>query len=70
MKEITLNIDNMVCQGCAEKITAVLNEVDGVRKVKTKLMKKLVQVEFNPEETNEEKLKTVLTEAGYKPTGS
>lgn len=70
MKEITLNIDNMVCQGCAEKITAILNEVDGVRKAKTKVMKKLVQVEFNSEETNEEKLKTVLTEAGYKPTGS
>lgn len=70
MKEITLNIDNMVCHGCAEKITAILNEVDGVRKVKTKVMKKLVQVEFNSEETNEEKLKTVLTEAGYKPTAS
>lgn len=70
MKELTLNIDNMVCQGCAEKIIAVLNEMDGVRKVKTKVMKKLVQVEFNSEETNEEKLKTILTEAGYKPTAS
>ncbi len=68
MKETTLTIDNMVCQGCAEKITDILTEVDGVKKVKTKVMKKLVQVEFNPEETNEGKLKAVLSEKGYKPT--
>lgn len=70
MKEATLNIDNMVCQGCAEKISYILNEVDGVQKVKTRLMKKLVQVEFNPQETNEEKLIAVLTEKGYKPEAS
>lgn len=67
MKETTLTIDNMVCQGCAEKITDTLNEVDGVKKVKTKLMKKSVNIGFNPEKTNEEKLKAVLTETGYKP---
>jgi DNA-binding FrmR family transcriptional regulator/copper chaperone CopZ len=67
MKEISFNIDNMVCQGCAEKITDILKEVDGVKDVKTKAMKKLVKVEFNPQETNEEKLETVLTNSGYKP---
>lgn len=67
MKETTLTIDNMVCQGCAEKITDILKEVDGVEKVKTKTMKKSVHVEFNPEKTSEEKLKIVLTETGYKP---
>lgn len=68
MKETTLTIDNMVCQGCAEKITDVLDKVDGVKKVKTKVMKKSVHIEFDPEKTNEEKIKTVLTETGYKPT--
>lgn len=68
MKETTLTIENMVCQGCAEKITDILNEVDGVKKVKTKVMKKLVEVEFYPEITNEGKLKVILTEKGYKPT--
>ena len=47
MKEITLNIDNMVCRGCAEKMTDTLKDLDGVKKVKTKIMKKLVQIEFN-----------------------
>lgn len=68
MKEITLTIDNLVCQGCAERITDILNKEEGVKKVKTKVMKKSVRVEFDPEKTSEEKLKIVLTETGYKPT--
>jgi len=36
MKEITLNIDNMACQGCAEKIADTLKDLDGVKKVKRK----------------------------------
>lgn len=70
MKETTLTIENMVCQGCAEKITDVLNEVDGMKNVKTKAMKKLVHIQYNPEKTNEEELKAVLTETGYKPAAS
>lgn len=68
MKEITLKIDNMVCQGCAEKITDILNNVDGVGTVKTKAIKKSVLVEFNPKTTNVNDLRTILTKAGYKPT--
>lgn len=67
MKEITLTIDNMVCQGCAEKITDILKEVEGVQEVKTKAMKKSVQIKYSSARTNEDNLITVLTEAGYKP---
>lgn len=67
MKEITLTIDNMVCQGCAEKITDILKEVEGVQEVKTKAMKKSVQIKYSSTRTNEDNLITVLTEAGYKP---
>ncbi len=67
MKEITLNIDNMVCQGCAEKITDTLKNMDGIKKVKTKIMKKSVQIEFNPEKTDKAQIETVLTKAGYEP---
>ena len=67
MKEITLNIDNMVCRGCAEKMTDTLKDLDGVKKVKTKIMKKLVQIEFNPDKTDEAEIETALIKAGYKP---
>ena len=70
MKEITLNIDNMACQGCAKKITDTLKDLDGVKKVKTKIMKKLVQIEFNPGKTDETQIETALTKAGYEPKKS
>ncbi|MDQ3071941.1 MAG: heavy-metal-associated domain-containing protein [Bacteroidota bacterium] len=70
MKEITLTIDNMVCQGCAEKITEILKEVEGVQEVKTKAMKKSVQIKYSSARTNEDNLITVLIEAGYKPKES
>lgn len=67
MKEISLTIDNMVCQGCAEKISDILKETKGVEDVNTKAMKKLVNIKFSPTETDENELIAILTEAGYKP---
>ena len=67
IKEITLTINNMVCQGCAEKIKDILKEVEGVQEVKTKAMKKSVQIKYSSARTNEDNLISVLTEAGYKP---
>ncbi len=67
MKEITLNIGNMACQGCAEKIADTLKDLNGVKKVKTKIRKKSVQVEFNPDKTDEIQIETALTKAGYEP---
>jgi len=67
MEKITLNIANMVCQGCAEKITDTLKDLSGVKKVKPKIMKKLVQIEFNPDKVDELKIRKTLTQAGYEP---
>lgn len=68
MEEITLHIDSMVCQGCAEKITDILKDSGGVKKVKTKGLAKTVIVSFDPDKTDEEKIRGVLTKAGYEPT--
>jgi len=67
MQTITLTIDNMVCQGCAEKITDILKDLDGIKKVRTKAMKKSVQVDFNPNKISESKIETILTNSGYEP---
>ena len=67
MKEISFVIDNMVCQGCAEKISEILKETKGVEDVNTKAMKKLVTINFSSTETNKNELIAILTKAGYKP---
>lgn len=67
IKEISFVIDNMVCQGCSEKISEILKETKGVEEVNTKAMKKLVTIHFSPTETNKNELIAILTKAGYKP---
>ncbi len=37
-------ISNMVCEGCAEKITAMLKALPGVKDVKSKVFQKQIQV--------------------------
>jgi Cu+-exporting ATPase len=63
--ETSFKVSNMVCEGCAEKISDILKKVEGVKQVKTKVMAKLVQVEFNPQQTNEENLEAALKKSGY-----
>lgn len=67
MKEAYIKIENMVCQGCAEKINDTLKEVNGVKKVKTQVHKKTVLVEYESDSTDEEHLRTLLTKEGFKP---
>jgi DNA-binding FrmR family transcriptional regulator/copper chaperone CopZ len=67
MKEVSFTIENMVCHGCAEKITDILNETKGVENVKTLVMKKMVNIKYSPTVTNEDELTTILTKAGYTP---
>lgn len=68
MKEVSFAIENMVCQGCAEKITDILKEIKGVENVKTQAMKKLVNIKYSASVTDENELTTILTKAGYTPT--
>jgi DNA-binding FrmR family transcriptional regulator/copper chaperone CopZ len=70
MQTITLNIDNMVCQGCAEKRTDILKKLEGIKNVKTKTMQKSVQVEFNPDQISESNISNALTKSGYEPKKS
>ena len=40
LTETTFKIPNMVCEGCAEKITIILKGVIGVKEVNTKAFQK------------------------------
>lgn len=65
MQTITFSIDNMVCHGCAEKITDTLKELDGIQKVKTKVIQKSVEVKFNSDQINDSSIETALAKSGY-----
>lgn len=58
-------IPNMVCEGCAEKISASLRALTGVRQVKLKAPQKHVYVLYEPAKVQEQSLKDAITTAGF-----
>lgn len=65
LTETSFKISNMICEGCAEKITAILKALPGVKEVKSKVFQKQIQVNYNSDLIKQEDIKKVLENAGY-----
>ncbi len=65
LTETRFKISNMVCEGCAEKISTILKALPGVKEVKSKVFQKQIQVNYNSERIRQEDIKTVLENEGY-----
>lgn len=65
LTETRFKVANMVCEGCAEKITTALTALPGVKEVKSKVIQKQVQVNYYPEQVKQEDIKKVLEKAGF-----
>ena len=65
LTETSFKVTNMVCEGCAEKITNALTALPGVKDVKPKLIQKQVQVNYYPDQVKHEELKKVLEKEGF-----
>lgn len=65
LTETRFKVANMVCEGCAEKITTALTALPGVKEVKPKVIQKQVQVNYYPEQVKQEDIKKVLEKEGF-----
>jgi len=65
LTEVSFKVTNMVCEGCAEKITTALTALPGVKTVKPKIIQKQVQVNYYPEQIKQDDLKKVLEKEGF-----
>lgn len=65
LTETRFKISNMICEGCAEKITTALKGLPGVKKVKSKVFQKQIQVNYYPEQIKQDELKKVLEKEGF-----
>lgn len=65
LAEVEFLIPNMVCEGCAEKISTSLNSLPGVREVKPKLPQKHVYVRYEPDKVQKHNLKDTVEKAGF-----
>lgn len=65
LAEAELLVPSMVCQGCATKISTVLQSLPGVQEVKPKAAQKRVYVRYEPRAVDEQRLKDAVGKAGF-----
>ena len=65
LADVEFVVPNMVCEGCAEKISAALIAVPGVREVRPKVSQKHICVQYEPGRVQKEQLKKTVVKAGF-----
>jgi len=65
LAELEFLVPNMVCEGCAEKISTVLRAVPGVREVRPKVGQKHVYVSYEPAKVQGQQLRDAVGGAGF-----
>lgn len=58
-------VTNMVCEGCAEKITSEVTKLPGIKGVKPKVFQKLVAISYESDKVTQSQIKEVITKSGF-----
>lgn len=58
-------VPNMVCAGCAQKITTEVTKLPGVEGVKPKVFQKLVAISYESDKVTKSQIKEVITKSGF-----
>ena len=66
MKEIILNIEGMHCTGCSNRLTKVLNNIDGVESAEVRFETKKATIKYDESKVSVETIKAEIEEAGFK----
>lgn len=65
LTETRFKITNMVCEGCAEKISTILKALPGVKEIKSKVFQKQIHVHHFAQQVKQDELKKALETAGF-----
>ena len=65
MKEVILTIEGMHCEGCSNRLTNVLENLDGVNSVNISLEDKRAELEIDENEISIEEIKDEIIDAGF-----
>lgn len=58
-------VPNMVCEGCAQKITSEVTKLPGVKGVKPKVMQKQVVVNYEGDKVAQNQIKEAINKSGF-----
>ena len=64
-KETTLRVPDMRCEGCTERVTNVLERLEGVRSARVTLEDTTARVEHDPDRAAPADLQAAVEKAGY-----
>ena len=65
MNTIMLKIDGMSCDGCAERVTTLLEKEPGVREARVSFSAGEGQITYNPHTVEEKRILEVIKQAGF-----
>lgn len=65
LANLELSLPSMVCDGCAERVRTTLATMPGVREVKLSAWRKRVALRYEPAEVGVDRIKAVLSAAGF-----
>lgn len=63
--KIILEIGGMHCEGCSNRLTRVLNGLEGIKDAKVSLKEKKAEIEYNEEEISLDEIKEQIIDAGF-----
>lgn len=66
MKNVTLQLEQLVCPSCVKKIETALKKQDGVEDVNILFNVSKAKVKFDEARLDSEKIEQVITNLGYK----
>lgn len=70
MRKITIQVQNMTCNNCKNKITKALKAKDGVRTVQVKIASQQVEIQYDEHVIREVQLYYALEKLGYPPVAN
>ena len=65
MKKVSLKIEGMHCEGCSNRLTRVLENLDGVISANVSLENKKADIEYSEDTLNIEEMKEAISDAGF-----
>ncbi len=69
MQTLTMKIDGMKCDGCADRITSLLEKEPGVRRAAVTFSAGEGQITYNPHAVEEGRILEVVKQAGFGAEG-
>lgn len=67
-QETILDVPDMRCEGCTERVANVLERLEGVRSARVTLEDTAARIEHDPERASPVDLQAAVEKAGYTPS--